>query len=327
MITLRKSFQNFEAIRKIREYFHIILEKYWKFYILRKFRENFVKFWGNLWLYTRLSKNNRVLVKRQKYPCGVQLSSGAYPWSILHQRSKFHLVVTFHCRVTTMFVKVVFVTSRKFKLSKTDVKNEQKSVIKFCYRFKNSAAVIVKLKHEVYTDDKWLEDLTIFHWHKAFSKGKETAALLPHVGRQLSICAEEMVNTVVRVIWEDRHITVRQLAQALDISKPSVHTILYEKSKMRTVTACWVPHFLTREQRDHCIEIRRKWLKRIEDEPDVMGCVITLDENWIYHFNPATKQESMHWKSSQSLVNKKVCPAKSMNKVLLILFFYVRGAI
>ncbi len=49
--------------------------------------------------------------------------------------------------------------------------------------------------------------------------------------------------------------------------------------------------------------------------------MITGEESWIHHFDPTTKQESMHWKSLQSPVKKKVCQAaKSMNKVMLILF-------
>ncbi len=47
--------------------------------------------------------------------------------SILYQSSKFHYVITFHCRVITIFVKVVFVTPHKFELSQMDVKNEQRS--------------------------------------------------------------------------------------------------------------------------------------------------------------------------------------------------------
>ncbi len=41
-----------------------------------------------------------------------------------------------------------------------------------------------------------------------------------------------MVNTVAVLVREDRHITVQQLAQALDISKLSIRTILHEKLKM-----------------------------------------------------------------------------------------------
>ncbi len=77
--------------------------------------------------------------------------------------------------------------------------------------------------HRAYTKEEWLGDLTIFHWHKAFSEDRYTAALRPHIGRPLSICTEEIVNTVAAVDQEDHHITVRQLAQAPDISKSSLN--------------------------------------------------------------------------------------------------------
>ncbi len=67
--------------------------------------------------------------------------------------------------------------------------------------------------------------------------------------------------------------------------------------------------------------------KKIEDEPDVIGCMITDDESWIQHFDPTIKQKTMHWKSLQSPVTKKVCQAKLTNKIMLILFFEVREAI
>ncbi len=76
------------------------------------------------------------------------------PWSILRQWSKFHLVIIFHCRVTVIFVKVIFVMTWKFKISKMDVKNEWRRVIKFCCRLKKCAVETVKLMHEAYTDEE-----------------------------------------------------------------------------------------------------------------------------------------------------------------------------
>ncbi len=58
-----------------------------------------------------------------------------------------------------------------------------------------------------------------------------------------------------------------------------------------------------------------------------MGRVITSNESWIHHFDPATKQESKHWKSVQPPVKKKVCQAKLMNKFMLILFFDEKEAV
>ncbi len=77
--------------------------------------------------------------------------------SILRQSSKFHLVITFHCRVTAIFVKVVFVAPREFECSKMYVKNEQRIAIKFCFPLKKSAGKTVKF--EVYTDEEQLGDL------------------------------------------------------------------------------------------------------------------------------------------------------------------------
>ncbi len=55
--------------------------------------------------------------------------------------------------------------------------------------------------------------------------------------------------------------------------------ILCENLKMQRIATCRVLHFLPREQRDHCIVIFCEWLKNIEDEFDVMRCVITGDES------------------------------------------------
>ncbi len=122
-------------------------------------------------------------------------------WSILWVWSKCYLVITFHCRVTQIFVKVVFVTPHKFELSKMDVKNEQGRAIKISCRLKKSVAVTVKLMQKMYTDEEWLWDSTLF-------KGRKTSPLLLHFGRPLSICTGEVVNIVIAVVW-DHHITVR----------------------------------------------------------------------------------------------------------------------
>ncbi len=147
-----------------------------------------------------------------------------------------------------------------------DSKNERRSVIKFWCLLKKSAARTVKLMHEAYIDEEKLGDLTILQWHKAFFKSREIAALLPRVRRPLSICTE-MVNTDTAVIWENHHITVRQLTVALDISKSSVYMILLAKLKMWRVTNSSLPG--SRTERPLCwdfsrvanVNIRIKWRK------------------------------------------------------------------
>ncbi len=166
-----------------------------------------------------------------------------------------------------------------------DVKNERRNMIKCCRWLKKSPAETGKLMHKAHNAEKWLGDSTVYHWHKACSKAEKpcwtTIKHLPKGDSEYSHSCRS----------RNCHITVRQLAQALDISTLFVHMnhmILWEKLKIQRITACGVHHFLTRDQRDHCIEICHGWLKRIEDELDVMRRMITGDKSWIHHCDPAT---------------------------------------
>jgi len=46
-----------------------------------------------------------------------------------------------------------------------------------------------------------------------------------------------------------------------------------------------------------------------------------MDETWLYHSNPETKQESMEWRHSSSPRPKKFCVQKSAEKVLASIFW------
>ena len=51
----------------------------------------------------------------------------------------------------------------------------------------------------------------------------------------------------------------------------------------------------------------------------------TGDETWVFEYHPETKCQSFHWKSPQSQRIKKARQLRSKIKLILILFFDVRG--
>jgi hypothetical protein len=54
--------------------------------------------------------------------------------------------------------------------------------------------------------------------------------------------------------------------------------------------------------------------------------VITGDENWIYGYDPETKQQFLQWKNPYSLrPKKKARQMKSKVKSMLIIFFDIKG--
>jgi len=54
------------------------------------------------------------------------------------------------------------------------------------------------------------------------------------------------VQKVLAVIRQNRHLTVREVAEEVGICKSSCHLILTEKRKMRRIAAKYVPRLLTR---------------------------------------------------------------------------------
>ena len=57
-----------------------------------------------------------------------------------------------------------------------------------------------------------------------------------------------MCKKVRDLIYSDRRIQVKEIAQALGISHGSVSTILHDRLGMRKLTASWVPISLSDEQ-------------------------------------------------------------------------------
>ena len=50
------------------------------------------------------------------------------------------------------------------------------------------------------------------------------------------------------MVYEDRRLKVRELADMVGISKSTIHRILTENLDMRKLCQRWVPRFLTMEQ-------------------------------------------------------------------------------
>lgn len=62
----------------------------------------------------------------------------------------------------------------------------------------------------------------------------------------------------------------------------SCHVFFSHVLEMKRVTARLIPKLLNFEQRQRRISIAQKFLKDINDDPDLLKKVITVDETWVY---------------------------------------------
>ena len=97
---------------------------------------------------------------------------------------------------------------------------------------------------------------------------------------------------------EYRRLTVRSIAEQVNIDRETVRKILTEVLGMRKVCAKMVPKQLTEGRKQGRVTICQDLLER---QDVILGRVITGDETWAYHqYDPETKRQSAQWKTANS---------------------------
>ena len=95
---------------------------------------------------------------------------------------------------------------------------------------------------------------------------------------------------------EDRRIKVREIAQIIESSVRAVHNIL-QKKNVCLMGAAIVDH--RPNARKNISEQCLIMLKRIVQ--DFWHRFVFVDETWIHHYTPETKQQPKHTENSMSL--------------------------
>jgi DNA-binding Lrp family transcriptional regulator len=103
---------------------------------------------------------------------------------------------------------------------------------------------------------------------------------------------KKKVAQVCEKICADSRLTIREIAEEVNISFGSCQAILTEDLAMRRVAAKFVPRLLSDDQKSQRLEVCEELKQRIEMEPHFMSRIITGDETWVYGYNPETKLQS-----------------------------------
>ena len=104
----------------------------------------------------------------------------------------------------------------------------------------------------------------------------------------------EIIDQILQLILEDHRISAKSIAQQLGISRGRVESIIHEYMGMRKLSAQWVPKRLDTVQKRQRCQSSEQLLEFFRRDPnDVLSQLVTMDETWLYHYDPETKQQSM----------------------------------
>jgi len=104
------------------------------------------------------------------------------------------------------------------------------------------------------------------------------------------VTTPEIIDQIHELVLEDRRISVKSIAQQLGISRERVGSIIHEDLDMRKLSAKWVPKCLNADQKRQRCQSSQQLLEYFRRDPkDFLSRLVTMDETWLYHYDPETK--------------------------------------
>ena len=104
---------------------------------------------------------------------------------------------------------------------------EQRLAIKFCFKAGKSAKETLQMVHAAYGDQA-LSCSNVFQWYGRFRDGQEDIEDDPRIGQATECRNDNNVDMISQLLLQNRHLSLRMLADEVNIGKDTVRKIVVE---------------------------------------------------------------------------------------------------
>ena len=131
---------------------------------------------------------------------------------------------------------------------------------------------------------------------KEFKSVVDSVEDAPYARRPKTATSQKIVEKVTNLVATDARSTTRHIAKCVGISVGAAHTILRRDLKMRKISARWIPHLVTKEQKLARVRIAKQLLKQLPKHNNrSFANIIAGDETWFNFYEPRRKIQSKIW--------------------------------
>jgi len=163
---------------------------------------------------------------------------------------------------------------------------------------------------------------TVKNWVTHFKRGDFSTCDAPRPGRSKTLTTPEIIDQFHELIWEDRWISAKSIAEQLGISRERVGSIIHEDLDMRKLSAKWVPKCLKADQKRQRRQSSEQLLEFFSARPKRFPVAIRdHGRNLVISLLPGAKQQSVEWRHSGSPHPKKFRVQKSAGNGLVSIFW------
>jgi len=147
-----------------------------------------------------------------------------------------------------------------------DVQLEQRANIKFSVKLSKSGADNFEMIWRAYGNEA-MSRARCFEWHARIKRGRTSLEDDERSGRPSTSSTPKNVETIRRLVHEDRQRTIKDIVAIINVSYGTVQTVLTCDLNMHRVATKFVPRLLTPEQKEHRVAICQELRQRALDDP------------------------------------------------------------
>jgi histone-lysine N-methyltransferase SETMAR len=164
-------------------------------------------------------------------------------------------------------------------------------------------------------------------WTAEIKRGRTSLEVDPREGRPKNATTPEIIEQEHDMILDDRRMKVHEISETIGISKERVGYILHEELDTKKLCARWLPRLLTADQKRTTMKISEQCLERFNKNKTAFARrrFTTINETWIHHYTPETKQQSNQWTEAGCSAPKKTRSVPSAGKVTTSVFLDAEG--
>jgi len=139
---------------------------------------------------------------------------------------------------------------------------EQRLAIKFRFKAGKSGTETLQMVNAAYVD----QALSHSRWYGRFHDGREDIEDDPRSGWSTECHNDDIVEKISQLLLQNRHLSLRMLADEVNIGKDTVRKIVVEDLRKRKICSHFVPHSLTPEQKDRRIAACRDLIATVDSD-------------------------------------------------------------
>ncbi len=125
----------------------------------------------------------------------------------------------------------------------------------------------------------------------------------------------------------DRHVSIKAISAKTDLASSTVQRILKKDLKLTKRCSTFVPAILTEAHKQRRRDVCNLFTRIMAQNLRVFRNVITMDESWIYVWDPAMRNQSKQWLRHGEPVGQIPCRTIATAKVMLVSFFDSKGMV